>query len=109
MVRALLLQMGFEPCSWRTGWQHKAASRVERNHREHTLMPVLSDSEKALLRSQSGSFRLFAPANVAANSIPLAIIVQRVRSQGCWPDGDMLWRMQWPECAARQANGFPQT
>ena len=46
----------FEPGSWRTGWQHEAASRVERHHREHTLMPVLSDSEKALLRSQSGPF-----------------------------------------------------
>ena len=59
--------------------------------------------------SAFSSLRLFVPANVAAISILLAIIVQRARSQGCWPNGNLWWRMKWLECAARQAPGFPQT
>ena len=39
-----------DPGGWRTGWQHEAASRVERHFRDTSLMPRL----KALLRSQSG-------------------------------------------------------
>ena len=77
-VRMLTGVEGFEPPSWeallegarppprdpedhepggtRGGWQHEAASRVERNFRDRRLMPVMSRSEQALLRSQSGPF-----------------------------------------------------
>ena len=43
----------FDPGSWRTRWQHKAASRVERNCRELSMLPVMSDSGKALWRSRN--------------------------------------------------------
>ena len=42
-----------EPASFRTGWQHEAAARMEWQHRER-VVPVLSDSARALLRAQSG-------------------------------------------------------
>ena len=41
-----------EPGDFRHGWQHEASSRV-RQHRE-ILLPQLTDSERAMLRSQSG-------------------------------------------------------
>ena len=41
MVRALHFEMSSSQVL--AGWQHEAASRVERHHREHTLMSVLSD------------------------------------------------------------------
>ena len=44
----------FEPGTAGHGWQHEASSRVEREHRERWIMPRLADSEKAMLRSQSG-------------------------------------------------------
>ena len=44
----------YEPGGTRRGWQHEAASRVERQHREVEILPRLTDSEKASLRSQSG-------------------------------------------------------
>ena len=43
-----------EPGVVRQGWQHEAASRVERDVRERRLMPRLADHERALLRTQSG-------------------------------------------------------
>ena len=43
-----------EPSGMRRGWQHEAASRVERQHRELEIFPRLTDSEKASVRSQSG-------------------------------------------------------
>ena len=77
-VRMLTGVEGFEPPSWealldgarppprdpedhepggtRGGWQHEAASRVERNFRDRRLMLVMSRSDQALLRSQSGPF-----------------------------------------------------
>ena len=42
-----------EPGDFRHGWQHEASSRVERQHRE-ILLPQLTDSERAMLRSHSG-------------------------------------------------------
>ena len=42
--------------SWRTGRQHEAASRVKRSFRELLMLSMMSDSEKSLLRSQSGPF-----------------------------------------------------
>ena len=72
-MRSLDGVMGFEPPAWRAvlagaqpppiqpeefepsqrGWQHEAASRVERAHRE-TLFPRMSDPAKALVRSHGG-------------------------------------------------------
>ena len=43
----------FEPGGCRHGWQHEAASRVERQHRGR-LMPCLPHQQRAMLRSQSG-------------------------------------------------------
>ena len=43
-----------EPASFRTGWHHEAAARMEWQHRERVVKPVLSDSARALLRAQSG-------------------------------------------------------
>ena len=42
-----------EPGDFRHGWQHETSSRVKRQHRE-VLLPRLTDSERAMLRSQSG-------------------------------------------------------
>ena len=94
----------FEPGSWRTGWQHEAASRVERSHRE----PVLG-LLRCPPRHQASPLGFLPTSFVSCCCVGSAfpsLIVQRVRSQGCWPYGDLLWRMQWPECAARQAPGF---
>ena len=56
-----------EPGSSRSGWQHEAAFRVEQQFREQQLLLVLSESERALLRSQSGpgagSFLTVPPTN----------------------------------------------
>ena len=43
----------FEAGGCRGGWQHEASIRVERQHRS-SLMVQLTDSERAMLRSQSG-------------------------------------------------------
>ena len=42
-----------EPGTSRTGWQHEASSRTERQHRKR-LFTTMSDSERAMVRSQSG-------------------------------------------------------
>ena len=70
-----LFEVGFEPHSWRVllagarpernevdefewgcgiGWQHEAASRVERHHRDDHIFPHLTDPDRALLLSQGG-------------------------------------------------------
>ena len=38
-----------EPGGFRHGWQHEAASRVEKHHRDRTVMPTWADHEKALM------------------------------------------------------------
>ena len=43
----------FEPGGCRGGWQHEGSIRVERQHRA-SVMVRLTDSERAMLRSQSG-------------------------------------------------------
>ena len=43
-----------EPGSPRQGWQHEASSRVEQQFRGLDLFPRLTDTEKTMLRSQSG-------------------------------------------------------
>ena len=42
-----------EPGAFRTGWEYEAAARMEWQHLERDLMPTLTFSERALLRSQS--------------------------------------------------------
>ena len=44
-----------EPGAQRRGWQHEASSRVERRHRSVILFPQLTEADKALTRSQSGT------------------------------------------------------
>ena len=44
----------YEPGSVRAGWQHEAASRVERHFRDHQVFPQMEDPRKALVRSQGG-------------------------------------------------------
>ena len=43
----------FEPGGCRGGWQHEGSTRVERQYRR-SLMARLTDSERTMLRSQSG-------------------------------------------------------
>ena len=45
----------FEIDAIRGGWQHEAASRVEREFRDSVMFPSLTDGEKAFVRFQSGS------------------------------------------------------
>ena len=90
-VRMLTGVEGFEPPSWealldgarppphdpedhepggtRGGWQHEAASRVERNFRDRRLMPVMSRADQALLRSQSGPFAGMALSAASTNAL----------------------------------------
>eukprot|EP00973_Karenia_brevis_P021162 2909564-Karenia_brevis.AAC.1 len=51
-----------EPGEWAHGWQFWASKAREQHAREHIIMPAMSDSCQALLRSQSGpcSGKLFA-------------------------------------------------
>ena len=44
----------YEPGSVRAGWQHEAASRVERHFRGEQVFPQMEDPRKALVRSQGG-------------------------------------------------------
>ena len=44
-----------EPGAQRRGWQHEASSRVERWHRNVVLFFQLTEADKALTRSQSGT------------------------------------------------------
>ena len=41
-------QEDFELDALKGGWQHEASSRVERQFRERTVLPVLTDGERAL-------------------------------------------------------------
>ena len=43
----------FEP-GWVRGWQHEASSRVHRDFREMDLFPRMTESSRALVRSQAG-------------------------------------------------------
>ena len=141
-VRMLTGVEGFELPSWeallegarpggsrargtRGGWQHEAASRVERNFRDRRLMPLMSRSDQALLRSQSGPFAGMAlsaaPTNALSKISPQlfrVLLLRRLRlplplcSRACRrgrlllaiiADGDPLSRVLQPECAAKRA------
>ena len=121
-----------EPASFRTGWQHEAAARMEWQHRERVVKPVLSESAWALLRAQSGpaagmslSAVLSSPqtriesqlfrvlllrrfADVAVSLTALAIIVHLALKRGFWEDGDSLWRVL-RRAYERQEGESPQT
>ena len=58
-----------EPGGTRGGWQHEAASQVERNFRDRRLMPVMSRVDQALLRSQSGPFAGMALSAAPTNAL----------------------------------------
>ena len=64
-------QEEFERDALKGGWQHEASSRVERQFRERNVLPVLTDGERALLRSQSGS-----GAGVALSTVPCNPLVR---------------------------------
>ena len=98
--RPLIGVEGFDPPSWRAlslgvrpamrepddfelgtarhGWQHEASSRVEREHCERRIMPRLADSEKAMLRSQSGPGAGLALSATPSNSCWIAPHLFRV-------------------------------
>ena len=89
-ARELVGARGFEPPSWRAlaagerppdrepeefepgtvmrGWQHEAASRVERRHRDEELFPGMNDASRALIRSQAGP-----GAGMALSTSPLCL------------------------------------
>ena len=130
-VRSLTGVEGFEPPSWeallegarppprdpedhepggtRGGWQHEAASRVERNFRDRRLMPVMSRSDKLCCAHKSVRLRaslslsVHVCVDVAVCLIVLAIIAPRVPEHGCWEDGVTLLRALQPEFAAKLA------
>ena len=54
-----------EPGGPRAGWQHEAASSVERQFRTMSVLPLLSPTGRAMLRSQSGP-----AAGVAFSALP---------------------------------------
>ena len=64
-----------EPGWFCTGWQHEAASRLKWQHRERHLMPV-ADSERALLRAQSGP-----AAGMSLSAVPSSPQTRRIESQ----------------------------
>ena len=100
-----------EPGGVRHGWQHEAASRVERHHRKHNLMVRLAPHEKALVRSQSGrdvfggSFELLDPhrpclvpcAPLATSPSPAP---SRFTPVPMWPSIGFLWP---PSCGVFQS------
>ena len=70
-ARPPLPQEEFEMHALKGGWQHEASSRVERQFRERNKLPVLTDGERALLRSQSG-----VGAGVALSTVPCNPLVR---------------------------------
>ena len=60
-----------EPGCPRQGWQHEAASRVERQFRSAVLFPSFCDSDRALMRSQSGP-----GAGVALSATPSSALTR---------------------------------
>ena len=48
-----------EPKSVRRGWQHEAASRVDRHFKEHVLFDRSPPRDRAQVRSQAGRRKLW--------------------------------------------------
>ena len=92
-ARTLTGTMGIEPPSWRAladgarpepqepdefvpgisrqGWQHEAASRVERHFRDRVLFSRMAPRERALVRSQAG-----AGASLALTVAPTSLLTR---------------------------------
>ena len=75
-----------EPGDVKHGWQHEAASRVERQFLERNLMVRLTAPEQALMRSQSGPYAgmalSVAPANFLTHIDPAlfrVLLLRRLR------------------------------
>ena len=75
-----------EPGGFQHGWQHEAASRVERHFRDRNLMTRLAEHEMALLRSQSGPYAgmalSVAPASFLTRIAPAlfrVLLLRRLR------------------------------
>ena len=64
-------QQEFEMDALKGGWQHEASSRVESQFRERNVLPVLTDGERAPLRSQSG-----VGASVSLSTVPCDPLVR---------------------------------
>ena len=56
-----------EPGDVKHGWQHEAASRVERQFLEREMMVRVTAPEQALMRSQSGPYAGMALSTAPAN------------------------------------------
>ena len=119
-----------EPGAQRRGWQHEASSRVERRHRSVILFPQLTEADKALTRSQSGTgagvaltttpsnlhtriepqlFRVLLlrrPSSSLISSLLLATAQLAVESE-CWGDGVLPLRAQLRRSAARPVAESP--
>ena len=96
-----------EPGCSRFGWQHEASSRVERQFRE-LLLSVMSDSEKAMLRSQGGcgaGAAFSTSPNCALTRIEppffRTLLLRRLHPARLpvWPTTRLLWP---PPCSLRQ-------
>ena len=61
----------FEPGMERGGWQHEAASRVERQFREEVLFEQMTPQARALVRSQSGP-----GGNMALTTAPTSVLTK---------------------------------
>ena len=117
-----------EPDGWRTGWQHEAASRVERRFREAESMARCQSGPLAgaALAAVPKSFhtrlephlfccffavsvflflRLRMFADVAANSMLVASIVLHARRQDCCQDVGSQWSWQLRRSVVRRARG----
>ena len=97
----------FEPGAQWSGWQHEASSRMEQDFRVTQHFPLLSDSELALMRSQSGPGAGVAlhttPCNMQTRIEPQlfrVLLLRRLRlplpffsaQQPVWP----FTRRPWP-------------
>ena len=96
----------FEPGTTRDGWQHEAASRVEKCFREANLFPRMGEARKVLTRSQGGPgaglvlstcpvdrLTTFTPASVQGDhlpSLPPSSAPHRAQLQ-VWPTTTLLW------------------
>ena len=104
-----------EPGCWRAGWQHEAASRVERHFRAEHILPHLTPTRRAMLRSQSGPVAGIpfscpnAAVGVAVSLTPLATTVQLALGQEFWAGEGSLWRVGQQGCAGKLVGAWQPT
>ena len=119
-----------EPGSVRRGWQHEAASRVDRHFREHVSFDRLPPRDRAQVRSQrwfgvncslhvvshEDSRSPLSRDSVATSPSPssshLAHVPvwpsNRLVGLGFWDGGDMRWRVRQHACAAKLVDVWQQ-